>query len=218
MHGVVHDHVSAVKRHLDADRVGLAGIDPGLCLCRVDVPAGALVSLEGVLALLCLALVLCELLGRAEAVVGVAGFHEILCSLAVEIHAVGLLVGAEVAADLGTFVPVKPQPLHGAEDDLGVLLGGAGRIGVVDPQDERAMVGTGEGPVEDCGAGAADMELAGGRGREAHTDGTVLICHRIASRQGPDWAHMYMVSAFSIDARDASTSTSCFRASPRASG
>ena len=44
----------------------------------------------------------------------------------------------------------------------GVLVGGALGVGVVDAQDERAAVVPGERPVVDGGAGAADVQVAGG--------------------------------------------------------
>ena len=159
---VVHDDVTAAIRHLDADGVRLAGVDACLCLGRVDVAAGALVTLEGVLALLCGLAVCLELLGRAEAVVGLALGNQALGSLAVDGQALRLPVRAVLAADLRALVPVKAQPTHGAQDDLRVLVGGAGGVGVVDAQNEGAASGAGKGPVVDRSARAAHMELAGG--------------------------------------------------------
>ena len=170
--GVVHHNVAAVQRHLDADGVRLAGVHAALRLGRVDVAARALVALERVVALLGGLLVCRELLRRAEAVVRPAVGDEALRRLAIDVQALRLPVGAKVAAYLGTLVPVKAQPLHGAQDDLRVLLRGAGGVRVVDPQDERAVVGAGECPVVDGGAGAAHVQLAGGRGRKAHAYGT----------------------------------------------
>ena len=170
---VVDHDVAAVERHLDAQDVGLAGLDAALGLGGVDVAAAALVALEGVLAVLGGLLVGGELLGRAEAGVGAALVPELLGGLAVEVEALGLLVGAEVAADLGALVPVEAEPTHGAQDDLRVLLGGAGGVGVVDAQDEDAVVRAGKSPVVDGRAGAADVELAG-RGRRK-TDADLLV-------------------------------------------
>ncbi len=80
----------------------------------------------------------------------------------------GLEVGAARAAHLGALVPGQAEPVHGPQDDLGVLLGGALRVGVLDAQDEGAAGGAGEGPVVDGSAGAADVQLAGGRRCEAN--------------------------------------------------
>ena len=178
---VVHYHVAAVERDLDAQGVGLARVDAALGLGGVKVAAGALVALEGVVARLCGGLVGCELLGRAEARIRLALVPQALCGVAVELHAVGLAVGAVVAAHLGALVPVESQPAHGAQDDLSVLLGRAGWVGVIDAQDEGAVVRAGKCPVVDCGASAAHVELAGGGGRKAHAHVSVF-CQGGASR------------------------------------
>ena len=158
--GVVDDDVAAVLRHLDAQDVGLAGLDAAAGLCGIKIAATALIALEGVLALLRGLSVGVELLLGAEAGIGLALVPKLLGGLLVQVQALGLGVGAKVAAHLGALVPVKTQPTHGAQDDLRVLVGRAGRIGVVDAQDERAAVCTGESPVIDSGAGAADVQLA----------------------------------------------------------
>ena len=142
----------------------------GARLVGRDVAAAALVALEGILALLGGLAVGIELLGRAEAGVRLAFGQQALGGLAVEVQALGLGVRTEVSADLGALIPIESEPAYGAQDDLGVLGSRAGGVGVVDAQDERAAVGTGKGPVVDCRAGTADMQLAGGRGREAHAD------------------------------------------------
>jgi len=96
----------------------------------------------------------------AEAGICFALVPKLLGGLLVQVQALGLGVGAKIAAHLGTLVPVQAQPTHGAQDDLRVLVGGAGGVGVVDAQDERAAVCAGESPVIDSGAGAADVQLA----------------------------------------------------------
>ncbi len=169
--GVVDHHVAAVQGDLDAQGVGLSGLDAALGLLGVDVTAGALVALEGVVTLLGRLLVCGQLLGGAEAGVGLTLVPELLGSLLVDVQTVGLLVGTEVAALVGTLVPVQAQPLHGAQDDLRVLLGGAGGVGVVDAQDEGAVVGAGECPVIDGRTGASYVKLSRGGGSEAHANG-----------------------------------------------
>ena len=160
MDGVVDDDVAAVLGHLDAQDVGLAGLDAAACLLGIKIAAAALIALEGVLALLGGLAVGVELLLGAEAGIGLALVPELLGGLLVQVQALGLCVGAIVAAHLGTLVPVQAQPTHGAQDDLRVLVGGTGGVGVVDAQDERAAVCAGESPVIDSGAGAADVQLA----------------------------------------------------------
>ena len=138
--GVVDDDVAAVLGHLDTQDVGLAGIDAATGLLGIKIAAATLIALEGVLALLCGLTVGVELLLGAEAGIGLALVPKLLGGLLVQVQALGLGVGAIVAAHLGTLVPVQAKPTHGAQDDLRVLVGGAGGVGVVDAQDERAAV------------------------------------------------------------------------------
>ena len=62
------------------------------------------------------------------------------------------------------------------EDRVDRRLGRARLVGVLDPQQELAAMVAGEQPVEQGGAGAADMEEAGRRGREAGDD--AICCLR----------------------------------------
>ena len=158
--GIVDNDVAAVLGHLDAKDVGLAGLDATAGLLGIKIAATALIALEGVLALLRGLAVGVELLLGAEAGIGLALVPKLLGGLLVQVQALGLGVGAIVAAHLGTLVPVQAKPTHGAQDDLRVLVGGAGGVGVVDAQDERTAVCAGESPVIDSGAGAANVQLA----------------------------------------------------------
>ena len=160
VNGVVDDDVAAVLGHLDAQDVGLAGLNATAGLLGIKVAATALIALKGVLALLRGLAIGVELLLGAEAGIGLALVPKLLGGLLVQVQALGLGVGAKIAAHLGTLVPVQAQPTHGAQDNLRVLVGRAGGVGVVDAQDERAAVCTGESPVIDSGAGAADVQLA----------------------------------------------------------
>ena len=103
-----------------------------------------------------------ELLGRAVAGVGVTGLDEPARDVGVNVHALGLAVGAVFATDLGALVPVQPEPAQGVEQHevgvLGVPLG----VGVLDAEDEGAAVVAGEGPVEERGARHADVGIARG--------------------------------------------------------
>ena len=85
---------------------------------------------------------------------------------AVDVEPLGLAVGAGVAARLDAFGPVEPHPPQVLEDRR---LGRARRpleVGVLDPQDEGAARAARQQPVEERGAGVADVELPGGAGRE----------------------------------------------------
>ncbi len=95
----------------------------------------------------------------------------------VGVGALGLEVGAAGSAHLGALVPIKAHPLQGAQNDLGVLLGGTLGIGVLDAQHEGAAHGAGEGPVVNGRAGAADVQLARRRRREANAHRFRRISH-----------------------------------------
>ena len=157
--GVVDDDVTAVLGHLDAQDVGLSGLDSAARFLGIEIAAAALITPEGVPALLRGLAIGLELLLGAEAGIGLALVPELLGGLLVQVQALGLGIGAKIAAHLGALIPVKTQPTHGAQDDLRVLVGGTGGVGVVDAQDERAAVCAGKSPVIDSGAGAADVQL-----------------------------------------------------------
>ena len=79
--------------------------------------------------------------------------------LDVGVEAVGLVDGL--------LVPVEPEPLERVEDVVDQLGPVALGVGVLDAQEERAAGVAGEQPVEQGGAGAADVQVAGRRRREA---------------------------------------------------
>ena len=120
--GVVDDDVAAVLGHLDAQDVGLAGLDAAAGLLGIKIAATTLIALEGVLALLRGLAVGIELLLGAEAGIGLALIPTILGGLLVQVQALGLGIGTIVAAHLGALVPVQAQPTHGAQNDLRVLV------------------------------------------------------------------------------------------------
>jgi hypothetical protein len=95
--------------------------------------------------------------GGGEVAIGEAACEDGFGLLAVEGQALGLLV---------FFVPVEAQPPEAREDGLDAGVGVALDIGVVEAQDHDAVVVTGKEPIEDKGAGAADVKEAGGRGGE----------------------------------------------------
>src|SRR3989449_4864252 len=68
-------------------------------------------------------------------------------------------------------VPVEAEPAQAVEDDAGVLVRGAFLVGVFDAEQELAARVAGEQPVEEGGAGAADVEVARGRRGEADAGG-----------------------------------------------
>ncbi len=84
---------------------------------------------------------------------------------------VGALVALHSAAGLRALIPVEAEPLERMENDVNVLGLVARGVGVLDAQDEGAARVTGVEPVEERGAGAADMKHARGGGGKADADG-----------------------------------------------
>ena len=84
--------------------------------------------------------------------------------------ALALEIGAVVAALFAGLVPIQPQPVQPVEDDLDGFGRVARVVGVLDAQDEFAAGVPGVEPVEERGAGAADVQKAGGRRGETDTD------------------------------------------------
>ncbi len=114
-----------------------------------------------------------QLLLGAVAAVGVAGVQELLGDVLVDLHALRLAVRRVRAADLGALVPVEAQPAHRVQELLVRLLGVAGRVGVLDAEDQRALVVAREGPVEQGGAHQAHVGVAGGGRAETDAYGGV---------------------------------------------
>ena len=100
-----------------------------------------------------------ELLPGAEAAVGLALGQQAL--------GVGPVAGGVLALEERALVPGEAEPAEPVEDDPGVRLGAALAVGVLDAEHEGAAGVPGVEPVEERGAGAADVEVAGGRRSEA---------------------------------------------------
>jgi len=78
--------------------------------------------------------------------------------LAVQGQAFGLLV---------FLVPSQVEPAQAFENGVDGGIGIALDVGVVEAQDHRPSIATGVEPVEDEGAGTANVQKASGRRREA---------------------------------------------------
>ena len=147
--------------------LGLAAhdVDDG----RVALVGDAQADGAGALVLAAEAAVAVRLLVRADLVrpggrpVRVAAGEELLDDLAVARRALRL--------EDRLAVPVDPEPLERLEDLRDVLGRGALAVGVLDPQHQLALVAAREQPVVEGGAGAADVEGAGGRRGEADAHG-----------------------------------------------
>ena len=169
---VVHDDGAAILGDLEAPHMGLARIDALLGLLAAQ--SAARIGLVGSAGLHGLTTSR-ELLGSAKAGVDVTALLELLESLPVGVEALGLHIGAVVAADMRTFVPVKTKPLHGADDEVDVLLRGALGVSILDTQDEGTVHRTRERPVIDGGTRATDVQLARRRRGKANSNLTHIV-------------------------------------------
>src|SRR5439155_7275839 len=88
----------------------------------------------------------------------------------IAIQAFGLKVRPVWSADVGPFVPVQPEPPQAVENAFDHLGRRAFDVGVFDTEDERAAMPAREEPVEERGARAADVQIAGWRGGESYAD------------------------------------------------
>ena len=118
------------------------------------------------------------LLGRREVVVGVAGRDQLFGGGSVPIEALRLEVRSVRAADVGPFVPVHAEPAHPLQDAVDHLVRRSLGVGVLDAQHEHAALAAGEEPVEQRGAGAADVQVTGGRWGETYANHNSSECNR----------------------------------------
>src|SRR5690606_728877 len=104
-----------------------------------------------------------------------------------------LYIGSVWAADIGAFVPIDAEPVQDFQNAFGGALDQPVAIGILDTEDhgsakpEPLCFSLGEEPIEECGAGAADMKQPGRAGSVAHANGAVDGNGRIghgASRTG----------------------------------
>jgi hypothetical protein len=164
---ILKRHVE-VLRHAEADDGALARLHPAPCLVGGQAAAGPVIlgrpSGREVAAAIRL-----QLLRRAEAVVGMTRGEQLVGVGRIEMQALRLAVGPARAADVRPFVPVQAEPAEVFENALLGLLRRTLGVGVLDAEDERAVVPAREQPVEERGARVADVELTGGAGGEAYS-------------------------------------------------
>ena len=106
----------------------------------------------------------------AEAIVGVAAFHQLQGVFLEHAHALALDVGAHGAADVGAFVPDQAGLFQGVVDDVHRALDVAGLVGVLDAEDEGAVIFLGDKVGVQRSAQVSDVHIAGGAGREPGAD------------------------------------------------
>ena len=171
-----------VVGHAEADDRAFARVDPAPRLLPRETAAGAGVLRRAAGGERRLPLGV-ELLRRAEAVIGVIAGEQLVGVRRVEVQPLRLAVRAVRAVDVGALVPVEPEPAKILEDaDLRLARRALG-VGVLDAQDERAVLAVCQQPVEQRRARVADVQLAG-RARsksESHSK-------RVSSRaEAPAW-------------------------------
>ena len=132
----------AVLRHVLPDDVRLAGRDAALHFLGGKVQA-VLVVLERLAALLRFLAAGAQLLLGAEAVIRLAGLHELLGVGQIHVLALALYVRTIVAADVGTFVPLHADAFQRAVDHVDRAGHVAALIGILDAEDELSAVRSG---------------------------------------------------------------------------
>ena len=138
-------------------------------LLRIDVPAVAVVTRD----LLARGLLRAqggEALLRAEAEVRRASVHELLRGLLVERQALRLDIWGVRTTLARALIPADVHPAEAVVDRVDRARNEAVLVGVLDPEDERALVLAREEIVVERRPHAPDMERAGGRGREPNAD------------------------------------------------
>jgi hypothetical protein len=165
----VGDGDVASVRHGQADHVLLTGGPSGRSLLGRDAAAQTVVAELELLGLLVRAELL-EALAGAEARVGVAGGHQLLDMLAVDLRPLALAIRPLGTALVGALVPLQAQPSQGLVDHLLGLDVGPLAVCVLDAQHEAAAVLLGQGVVEQGHVGGADVRIARGAGRDAGAD------------------------------------------------
>ena len=111
-----------------------------------------------------------EALLVAEAVVGVALFDQLLGVLFEHPHPLGLDVGADRAADVGAFVPDQAGLAERVVDDFNRAFDVAVLVGILDAQDEGAVVFFRDQVGVKRSAQVADVHVAGGAGGKPGAD------------------------------------------------
>jgi hypothetical protein len=109
-----------------------------------------------------------QTLGRAVAEVRVAAVEQPLGRGAVTVEPRGLEVRRVRTADIGTLVPLEPQPAQAVEDAAHHLGGRSPEVGVLDAEHERPTVTAGEQVVEEGRPRASDVKVTSRRRGESH--------------------------------------------------
>ena len=139
--------------HLFPGQVAAAAIVVG------HLTVGALLGVEGFQTLL-----------GAEAVIGLALSHQLLGILLEHPHALALDVGADGAADVRAFVPQQAGLPQGVVDDIHSALHVAALVGVLDAEDEGAVIVLGHQVGVQGRAQVANVHITRRRGSKTGAD------------------------------------------------
>src|SRR5579885_2953802 len=91
------------------------------------------------------------------------GVLELFQVALVKYRALALQIRSELAADMGAFIPIQPQPFQPLIDGGHRFLRVALAVGILDAQHEFSAVMPCKQPVKQGGARAADMQIPGRR-------------------------------------------------------
>ena len=100
------------------------------------------------------------------------------------VRAVPAALAAERLRRVGALVPVQTDPVQRLDHRAHGVLGGPRRVGVLDAEHERAVVGAGMQPVVQRRPGAADVQHARGRRTEADAGGRG---HEVSEDESGGW-------------------------------
>src|SRR5204863_2072351 len=107
---------------------------------------------------------------RARIFENMAGVLKLFQIPLVNIRSLALQIRSEISAHMRTFIPIETEPAQSFIDRGGCFFGIARSIGVLDAQNEFAVVMSREEPIEKGGARAADVEIASGRRGKTDAD------------------------------------------------
>src|SRR3954469_17098114 len=88
---------------------------------------------------------------------------------------------------MGLAVPIEAEPAHAVEDRFDRRLGRSRLVRILDAQQELPAMAPRIEPVEQGSPRPANMEEAGGRGREARDDGLWACAHALNLQPCGPW-------------------------------
>ena len=150
----------ALVGDLLADDPRHTGVETALHLLRGKLAAGVVLTGEVAGILLGLGLV-------AEAVIGVTALHKALGVREIRVAPLGLDVGTDRTADVGTLVVVETAVAQRFINDLDRALNLPGLVGVLDAEEKLAVRMAGDAPCIERRAQIADVHIPRGAGRKA---------------------------------------------------